>query len=70
MREILSAGVFTNEDYGDDTSRRHNIDRCVRFVRVRKTCRYNQAKNECAVQTGVPAHDYYGRHMMKERRPQ
>lgn len=29
MRGILSRGVFTNEDYGNDTSRRHNIDRCV-----------------------------------------
>lgn len=44
MREILSRGVFTNRDYGNDTSRRHNIDRCVCFARVRKTCQYNQAK--------------------------
>lgn len=44
MREILSRGVFTNKDYGNDTSRRHNIDRCVCFARVRKTCQYNQAK--------------------------
>lgn len=67
MRQILSRGVFTNKDYGSDTSRRRNIDRCVCFVRVRKTCQYSQAKNECAVQTGVSAHDYYGRHVMKDR---
>lgn len=44
MREILSRGVFTNKDYGNDTSRRRNIDCCVCFVHVRKTCQYNQAK--------------------------
>lgn len=44
MREIRSSGVFTNKDYDDDTSQRHNIDRGVCFVRVRKTCQYNQAK--------------------------
>lgn len=68
MREILSRGVFTNKDYGNDTSRRHNIDRCVCFVRPRKKdLSIQSSKNECAVQTGVSAHDYYSRHMMKER---
>lgn len=29
MRGILSRGVFTNEDYGNDTSRCHKINRYV-----------------------------------------
>lgn len=44
INEILSRRNFTNKDYGNDASQRHNIDRCVCFVCVRKACQYNQAK--------------------------